>query len=81
MYEIDSLQKLEAGYPGPVSERAFYQCRKALAGSRLRDPQAQVERGKLPGAGRLARFFSAAQGAEPDADDENYPARLEATPY
>jgi len=49
-------------------QRAFYQCQKALVRSRLWDPQAWVERGKLPSAGQLAQFFSAEQGREFDGE-------------
>ena len=64
-------------------ERAFYQCQKALARSRLWDPEARVERGRLPSAGQLAQFFSAAQGREFDGEayDAAYDEHLKQTIY
>jgi hypothetical protein len=64
-------------------ERAFYQCQKALARSRLWDPQARVERDRLPSAGRLAQFFSTANGREFDGEshDANYDEYLKQTIY
>ena len=50
-------------------ERAYFQCQKALVRSRLWDPEAQVERGSLPSAGRILEGISAGgiDGAEYDA--------------
>lgn len=64
-------------------ERAFYQCQKALARSRLWDPQTRVERGQLPSAGQLAQFFSAEQGREFDGEayDAAYADHLKQTIY
>ena len=59
-------------------EKVFYQCQKALARSKLWDPGARVEAGKLPSAGQLARHFSAEQGVELDAEryDADYADHL-----
>lgn len=64
-------------------ERTFYQCQKALARSRLWTPEARVEREKLPSAGQLAQYFSAAHGQEFDgeAHDAAYAQYLRDTIY
>jgi len=50
-------------------EKVYYQCQKALARSKLWDPDARVEPGKLPSAGELARYFSAEHDVEVNAGD------------
>ena len=64
-------------------EKVYYQCQKALARSKMWDPQARVEPGTLPSAGELARHFSAEQGVELDAEryDADYAEHLQQRIY
>ena len=64
-------------------EKVYYQCQKALVRSKLWDPGARVEPGKLPSAGQLARHFSAEHGIELDADgyDADYAENLQQRIY
>ena len=59
-------------------DKVYYQCQKAIARSRLWDPEAQVVATELPTAGQLARHFSAEHGVEMDADsyDADYARQL-----
>jgi len=50
-------------------EKVYYQCQKALARSKLWDPDSRVEPGKLPSAGELARYFSAEHEVEVNAEE------------
>ena len=60
-------------------ERAFFQCRKALARARLWEPEARVDRAALPSAGDiLAALDPAFDGA---AYDAGYPAHMARTIY
>jgi hypothetical protein len=47
-------------------QKAYYQCQKALARSRLWDPEYHAERDKLPSAGQMAQHFSARHGQDFD---------------
>jgi len=64
-------------------EKVYYQCQKALARSKLWDPNARVEPGQLPSAGELARHFSADHGVELDAEtyDADYAENLQQRIY
>jgi len=64
-------------------EKVYYQCQKALVRSKLWDPEARVEPGKLPSAGQLARHFSADHGVELDAEsyDADYAEHLQQRIY
>lgn len=55
-------------------QKAYYQCQKALARSRLWEPQSHVQRDKLPSAGQMAQHFSARNGQDFDAQayDDDY---------
>ena len=64
-------------------EKAYYQCQKAIARSRLWDSSSYIDREKLPTAGQMAEFFSAAQGIEFDGDayDQDYSNYMKKTIY
>jgi PPOX class probable FMN-dependent enzyme len=64
-------------------QKAYYQCQKALARSRLWDPGARVGRGSLPTAGQMAQHFSANHGQAFDgqAYDEEYGEYMRDTMY
>lgn len=64
-------------------QKAYYQCQKALARSKLWDPASYLERGELPSAGQLAKFFSAQHGEEFDAEtyDDGYAEHMKQTIY
>jgi len=59
-------------------DKVYYQCQKAIARSRLWDPEVRVAATELPTAGQLARHFSAEHGVEMDADsyDADYARQL-----
>jgi len=61
-------------------ERVYFQCQKALARSRLWDPEAQIPRSALPSAGEIlqALFEAPFDGA---AYDRAYPGRMKETIY
>ena len=60
-------------------QRAYFQCQKALARSRLWDPTAQLKRGDVPSAGQML----AALDAEFDGEsyDRDYPQYMRETMY
>ena len=64
-------------------QKAYFQCQKALARSRLWDPSSYMERSKLPSAGQMAQHFSEAQGVAFDGDsyDRGYAEHLRKTIY
>ena len=64
-------------------KKVYYQCQKALARSKLWDAESYIERGELPSAGQMAKFFSAQHGAEFDGEtyDQNYPEHMRKTIY
>lgn len=63
--------------------KAYYQCQKALARSRLWDPETRVERSSLPSAGQMAQHFSTWHGQEFDgqAYDEGYSEYMQENMY
>ncbi len=64
-------------------EKAYFQCQKALARSKLWDPQSFVERSSLPTAGQMAKYFTEKKQIEFDAEeyDKNYPEHMKKTIY
>ena len=63
-----------------TADRVYFQCQKALARSRLWDPDAQVERKELPTAGNILQSLSRDE-FDGEAYDRNYPERLKKTIY
>ena len=63
-----------------TADRVYFQCQKALARSRLWDPEAQVERKELPTAGKILQSLSRDE-FDGEAYDRNYPERLKKTIY
>lgn len=63
-----------------TAERVYFQCQKALARSRLWDPEARIERKELPSAGDILQKLSK-NDFDGDAYDKNYPERLKKTIY
>jgi PPOX class probable FMN-dependent enzyme len=64
-------------------DKVYYQCQKALARSRLWDPESYIERSRLPSAGQMAKHFSASHGAEFDVEDYDagYAEHMKKTMY
>jgi hypothetical protein len=64
-------------------DKVYYQCQKALARSRLWNPESSGRPPQLPTAGELAQHFSAQHGVEMDAEayDESYADQLKKTIY
>lgn len=64
-------------------EKAYYQCQKAIARSKLWDPSTYVERRTLPTAGEMSKVFSASRNVDFDAEqyDKNYPEHMQKTIY
>ena len=63
-----------------TAERGYFQCQKALARSRLWDPEARIERKELPSAGDILQGLSK-NDFDGDAYDKNYHERLKKTIY
>ncbi len=63
-----------------TADRVYFQCQKALARSRLWDPEAQIERTELPTAGKILQALSTEE-FDGEAYDKNYPERLKKTIY
>jgi PPOX class probable FMN-dependent enzyme len=63
-----------------TAERVYFQCQKALARSRLWDPEARVKRKELPSPGDILQALSK-DNFDGDAYDKNYPERLKKTIY
>ena len=63
-----------------TADRVYFQCQKALARSRLWDPEARIERAELPSAGDILQGLSK-NDFDGDAYDKNYPERLKKTIY
>lgn len=61
-------------------ERAYFQCQKATARSRIWDPAAQVERKSLPSAGQILEALST-DDFDGGAYDAAYPERMKRTIY
>jgi uncharacterized protein len=64
-------------------EKAYFQCQKAIARSKLWDPNGYVERSSLPTAGQMAKYFTNKKQIEFDAEeyDRNYPEHMKKTIY
>ena len=64
-------------------EKAYFQCQKAIARSKLWSADHQIERGELPTAGQMAQFFADAKGLEFDgkAYDQGYAEHMKKTIY
>ena len=63
-----------------TADRVYFQCQKALARSRLWEPEAQVERKELPTAGKILQSLSRDE-FDGEAYDRNYPEHLKKTIY
>ena len=63
--------------------KAYYQCQKALARSRLWQPDSWIEREQLPSAGQMTQRFAARQGQEFDAQsyDQGYAEYMKQNMY
>jgi PPOX class probable FMN-dependent enzyme len=61
-------------------ERIYFQCQKALARSRLWDPDARIDRASLPTAGQMAQALSP-EPFDGAAYDAEYPERMKKTMY
>jgi uncharacterized protein len=61
-------------------QTVFFQCSKALVRSRLWDPAAQIERGRLPSTGTMLSALTAA-AIDADTYDRALPARVQANLY
>jgi PPOX class probable FMN-dependent enzyme len=61
-------------------ERIYFQCQKALARSRLWDPDARIDRATLPTAGQMAQALST-EPFDGAAYDAEYPERMKKTMY
>ncbi|MDG2481772.1 MAG: pyridoxamine 5'-phosphate oxidase family protein [Alphaproteobacteria bacterium] len=61
-------------------DSVYFQCQKALARSRLWDPDARVDRATLPTAGEMAEALSA-EPFDGAAYDAAYPERMKTTIY
>ena len=61
-------------------ERIYFQCQKALARSRLWDPDARIDRATLPTAGQMAQALSR-EPFDGAAYDAEYPERMKKTMY
>lgn len=63
-----------------TAESVYFQCQKALARSRLWNPEARIERKELPSAGDILQKLNK-NDFDGDAYDKNYPERLKKTIY
>ncbi|MCB1740062.1 MAG: pyridoxamine 5'-phosphate oxidase family protein [Gammaproteobacteria bacterium] len=61
-------------------DRVYFQCQKALARSRLWQPEAQVAKGTLPSAGQILQALSTS-GFDGEAYDRDYPEHMRKTIY
>lgn len=66
-----------------IVDKAYFQCQKAIARSKLWDGSTYIERNELPSAGDMAKHFSALRYIEFDGEqyDKNYPEHLKKTIY
>ncbi len=60
-------------------DRIYFQCQKALARSRLWDPEARIERGELPSTGAILQSLT--NDFDGEQYDRDYPDRLKKTMY
>ena len=63
-----------------TADRVYFQCQKALARSRLWDPDMHIERKELPTAGDILQALNTDQ-FDGNTYDKNYPERLKNTIY
>lgn len=65
-----------------TAERVYFQCQKALARSRLWDPEMQIPRSALPSTGTMLKGMMPSEEAfDGDAYDANYPQHMAKTIY
>lgn len=64
-------------------EKAYYQCQKAIARSKLWDASTYMDRSELPTAGEMNKVFAAERSVDFDAEayDKNYPEHMKKTIY
>jgi PPOX class probable FMN-dependent enzyme len=64
-------------------EKAYFQCQKVIARSKLWDSTSHIQRSELPSAGDMVKVFSAMQKQAFDAQayDADYPERMKKTMY
>jgi len=64
-------------------EKAYFQCQKALARSKLWQSSEHIDRLELPSTGSMVKEFAAMQNIKFDAEryDENYPEHMKKTIY
>ncbi|MEM7564151.1 MAG: pyridoxamine 5'-phosphate oxidase family protein [Pseudomonadota bacterium] len=64
-------------------DKAYYQCQKAIARSKLWQTDYHVDRKSLPSAGEMAQYFSKLQGVDFDGEvyDQNYPDYMKENMY
>jgi PPOX class probable FMN-dependent enzyme len=64
-------------------EKAYFQCQKAIARSKLWDSTSYIDRKSLPTAGQMAKLFTDNHGIAFDHEsyDKNYPEHLKKTIY
>lgn len=60
--------------------RVYFQCQKALARSKLWDPETQIDRKRLPSAGEIQSALIG-DGFDGEAYDRDYPERMKRTIY
>ena len=63
-----------------TTDRVYFQCQKALARSRLWDPDMHIERKELPTAGDILQALNTDE-FDGNTYDKNYPERLKNTIY
>ena len=63
-----------------TADRVYFQCQKALARSRLWDPDMHIERKELPTAGDILQALNTDE-FDGNTYDKNYPERLKNTIY
>lgn len=64
-----------------TAERVYFQCQKALARSRLWDPEKRLPRSALPSAGAILQALTPDGGFDGEAYDREYPERMKRTIY
>jgi len=64
-------------------DKAYFQCQKAIARSKLWDSSSHVQKELLPSAGQMVKWFAEQQSFEFDdeAYDKNYPEYMKKTIY
>ena len=63
-----------------TADRVYFQCQKALARSKLWNPDAQVPRSELPTAGQIIKGLST-ETFDAESYDRNYPEHMKKTIY